>query len=308
MTSRAQDWTTIAPGPHDIRLVVADMDGTLLDGDGRIPDDFWPLLDDLKARGIEFVPASGRQLATLRAMFEFDDSNRSDESGESGESTLESADESGRAMSFVAENGNVVVADGGIVDVHGVGWDLTRDLIDIVDRAVESGSHDIGLVVCGLRTAYVQRKDRPFVDECSKYYKALEVVDDLHEVLGTPGETVLKLAIFDFDAAEPMASDLLGGVARTHAVVVSGAHWVDIMDPDTNKRQGVVSLRRHFGVSAAQTAVFGDYLNDLEMLEAGEWSFAMANAHDDLKAVARYIAPANTDHGVIRVVRRLIGG
>lgn len=289
----AQDWTTITAGPHDIRLVVADMDGTLLDGDSRIPDDFWPLLDDLKARGVEFVPASGRQLATLKSMFESDG--------------LEETGGSGGAMSFVAENGNVVVADGEIVDVHGVGWDLTRDLIDIVDRAVESGSHDIGLVVCGLKTAYIQRKDKPFVDECAKYYKAMRVVDDLHEILGTPGETVLKLAIFDFGDAEGMASDLLGDVARTHAVVVSGAHWVDIMDPATNKRQGVVALQRHFGVTAAQTAVFGDYLNDLEMLEAGEWSFAMANAHDDLKAAALYLAPANTDHGVIRAVHRLIG-
>lgn len=284
----AKDWTVIPQGPHDIRLVVADMDGTLLDGASRIPDDFWPLLADLKARGVEFVPASGRQLATLQSMFE-----------------TEAAD--GKAMSFVAENGNVVVADGEIVDVHGVGWDLTRELIDIVDRAVEAGSHDIGLVVCGLKSAYIQRTDQPFVDECAKYYKAMRIVDDLHDVLGTPGETVLKLAIFDFGDAESMAADLLGGVARTHAVVVSGAHWVDIMDPATNKRQGVVALQRHLGVTPSQTAVFGDYLNDLEMLQAGDWSFAMANAHDDLKAAARWIAPANTEHGVIKAVRRLIG-
>ena len=37
------------------------------------------------------------------------------------------------------------------------------------------------------------------------------------------------------------------------------------------------------GVTPAQTAVFGDYLNDLLMLEAGDWSFAMGNAHPDLR-------------------------
>ncbi len=52
--------------------------------------------------------------------------------------------------------------------------------------------------------------------------------------------------------------------------------------------------------------MFGDYLNDLQMLDAGEWSFAMANAHPDLKRAARYIAPANTEHGVLQVVRRLV--
>ncbi|KAB7789899.1 Cof-type HAD-IIB family hydrolase [Bifidobacterium leontopitheci] len=283
----AVDWTAITPGPHDIRLIVADMDGTLLDGDSRIPDGFWPLLGELQARGVEFVPASGRQLATLQTMF--------------------SHEQAAGVSSFVAENGNVVMADGDIVDVHGVGWDLTRDVIDMVDQAVASGRHDIGLVVCGLKTAYIQRADKPFVDECSKYYQALRIVDDLHDVLGTPGETVLKLAIFDFGAAEPMADELLSDIARTWAVVVSGAHWVDIMDPATNKRQGVVALQRSLGVTPAQTAVFGDYLNDLEMFDAGEWSFAMANAHPDLKQAAHYVAPANTEHGVLTVVRRLLG-
>ena len=65
----ANDWTAICDKPRDIRLIVADMDGTLLDGDSNIPDDFWPLLDELHAKGVEFVPASGRQLATLRSMF-----------------------------------------------------------------------------------------------------------------------------------------------------------------------------------------------------------------------------------------------
>ena len=45
----ANDWTAICDKPHDIRLIVADMDGTLLDGDSNIPDDFWPLLDELHA-------------------------------------------------------------------------------------------------------------------------------------------------------------------------------------------------------------------------------------------------------------------
>ena len=32
-----------------IKLIAIDMDGTLLDGDSNIPDDFWPLLDELRA-------------------------------------------------------------------------------------------------------------------------------------------------------------------------------------------------------------------------------------------------------------------
>ena len=44
----AADWTTIDQ-PQDIRLVVADMDGTLLDEHGRIPEGFWDMLARLRA-------------------------------------------------------------------------------------------------------------------------------------------------------------------------------------------------------------------------------------------------------------------
>lgn len=73
-------------------------------------------------------------------------------------------------------------------------------------------------------------------------------------------------------------------------MVVSGKLWVDIMNIETDKKQGVEALQRVLGVTSAQTAVFGDYLNDLLMLEAGDWSFAMGNAHPDLKAAARHRA------------------
>ncbi|WP_347037941.1 HAD family hydrolase [Glutamicibacter halophytocola] len=59
---------TIDPNAQ-IKLVAVDMDGTFLDGDGQIPDQAWGVIDQLARRGIKFVPASGRQFATLREQF-----------------------------------------------------------------------------------------------------------------------------------------------------------------------------------------------------------------------------------------------
>ena len=295
----AADWTAISH-PQDIRLVVADMDGTLLDGRSEIPDGFWPMLARLKSQGIEFVPASGRQYATLRNMF----ADKAAEILGGGE------------LSYIAENGNVVALDGKVVEVHGIDLDVTRHVIDLIDAAAASGSN-VGLVVCGLKSAYVQRADKPFLDEVRKYYAALSIVDDLHEVLDfaqepsayTPdgdAEIVLKLAILDLDGSERFTNEKLTHLRADYQVVVSGKLWVDIMNIETDKKQGVEALQRVLGVTSAQTAVFGDYLNDLLMLEAGDWSFAMGNAHPDLKAAARYMAPSNVDHGVLKVVDRLV--
>ncbi len=74
----------------DIRLIACDMDGTLLDDDDAIHDDFWPLIDALHERGVVFCPASGRQYYNLLERFE------------------PIADE----VVFIAENGTYVVRGG----------------------------------------------------------------------------------------------------------------------------------------------------------------------------------------------------
>ena len=91
------------------------------------------MLARLKRRGVEFVPASGRQYATLRNMF----ADKAAEILDGGE------------LSYIAENGNVVALDGKVVEVHGVDLDVTRHVIDLVDDAAASGEHNVGLVVCG---------------------------------------------------------------------------------------------------------------------------------------------------------------
>ena len=277
----AHDWESIPRGSADLRLVVTDMDGTLLDADGRVPASFWPMLRTMRERGIVVVPASGRQYATLLAMF--------------GDRNPHGA--------YIAENGNLVVADGRTVSVTGMdAADVVR-MVTAVDDAFRSGLRDVAAVVCHPDCAYVSRGEPKVIREASRYYARLEVVPDLRNVDGP----VIKVAVLDFDDAQETAEGILGVFAGSHQVVVSGRHWVDVMDHGTDKRRGVMALRDAMGIGAEQTAVFGDYLNDLEMLSAGYWSFAMANAHEDLVRAARFTAPSNADNGVVRVLGRLLG-
>jgi hydroxymethylpyrimidine pyrophosphatase-like HAD family hydrolase len=53
--------------------------------------------------------------------------------------------------------------------------------------------------------------------------------------------------------------------------------------------------------------VFGDFLNDLEMMGAADYSFAMDNAHPLLRERARYIAPPNSENGVVRTISSVLG-
>ncbi|MEU6064085.1 MULTISPECIES: Cof-type HAD-IIB family hydrolase [Streptomyces] len=266
--------------PADIRLVVTDMDGTLLDDAKRIPEGLWPMLAELRRRGVLFSPASGRQYATLARQF------------------ADVAD----GMVFIAENGTYVVRDGLELSSDPLAPAVAAGLARAVRRLVADGV-DVGAVVCGKRSAYVERTDEPFLAEVRKYYVEHRVVEDVTTV----DDDVIKVALFDFGQAERTTAPALSAFADTHQVVVSGEHWVDVMNRTANKGTALRGLQRELGITPAQTMVFGDYLNDLEMLDAAEWSFAMANAHPAVVARARHLAPSNNDNGVLRTIAEVLG-
>ncbi|MEI5672906.1 MULTISPECIES: Cof-type HAD-IIB family hydrolase [unclassified Nocardioides] len=262
----------------DLRLVVVDMDGTLLDERGEVPDALWPLLDRLREREIVFAPASGRQYATLVRTFQ----------------------RAGRDLTYIAENGSYVVRDGAEVDSVVLERDFVLDAIALLRELARDG-HDLGVVLCGKRSAYVERSDEAFLAHVRPYYAALETVDDVLAV----DDDVVKIAVFAFAGAERVAT-ALARFRADHQVVVSGEHWTDLMAAHANKGVAVERLQRELGVTRAQTAAFGDYLNDLEMLDAADLSFAMANAHPDVLARARYVAPSHREQGVITTLTALL--
>lgn len=263
----------------DIRLIVTDMDGTLLDDAKRIPDGLWPVLAELRRRDVLFCPASGRQYATLEKEF----------------------GDTGQGMVFIAENGTYVVRDGVELSSDPLDPSVAARIVSTTRRLAADGV-DVGAVVCGKRSAYVERTDQPFLAEVRQYYTRLRLVADASAV----DDEILKVALFDFGPVELTTAPAMKPFASTHQVVVSGRHWVDIMNVTANKGTAVRSLQRDLGITPAQTMVFGDYLNDLEMLDTAEWSFAMANAHPDIIGRARHLAPSNNDNGVLDTITRLL--
>ena len=267
------------PDARDLRLAVVDMDGTLLDPDGEVPATLWPLLGELRERGVLLVPASGRQYATLARTFA---------------GALE-------GMPVIAENGTYVVRDG--AELASVTLDRAT-VVEVVGalRAL-AATRDVGVVLCGKRSAYVERTDPAFLAEARRYYAELAEVDDLL----APQDDVLKIAVYDFGDAESGTAPALARFRPEQQVVVSGRHWVDVMAAAANKGAAVRRLQAALGIAPAQTAAFGDYLNDLEMLDAADLSFAMAGAHPRVRERARFTAPSNAEHGVVTTLARLVG-
>ncbi|MFD7375896.1 HAD family hydrolase [Streptomyces mirabilis] len=106
------------------------------------------------------------------------------------------------------------------------------------------------------------------------------------------------------DELAAVAAKVAGGLV---GVTVAGAGIVEILPLGLSKATGLSLAARRLGVKAADTIAFGDMPNDIPMFAWAAHSVAMANAHDELKAVADEVTSSNEEDGIAVVLERMLG-
>jgi len=259
----------------NVRLVVSDMDGTLLNSRHELDPDFYNVYRKLKSKGIIFAAASGRQYHNIRNVF----------------SPIRSE------IYFISENGGYVVHQEKDLHVQEMEPALTYSLIE--DAKTIEGTFTI---LCGKKKAYIEDSTSFFVEHLRRYYDEYEIVEDL---LRVTDDQFLKIAICDTSGAEKNAFNLFRTKIEHLQVKVSGDIWLDISHKLANKGVALKKVQKLLSITPDETVVFGDYLNDLEMMEQAYYSFAMENAHPEVKKVSRYVARSNDEAGVLEILRKI---
>lgn len=258
-----------------IKLIATDMDGTLLNEKGEINPEFYEVYEELLKKDIIFAAASGRQYFNLEKKFETIKDN----------------------MIFIAENGTFVVYKGKELLVNKLDRDLALKLIDI-GRKIDNSY----VILCGKKAAYIENRDERLIKETEKYYERYEIVQDVTKVQ----DEILKVTICDFSGSEENSYKYFKDFYELAQVTVSGQIWLDITANNVNKGVSMRKIQKALNIGYDETMVFGDYLNDLELMESGYYSYAMENAHEDLKKVSRFIAKKNTENGVVEAIKEVV--
>ena len=258
-----------------IKLIATDMDGTLLNEKGEINKEFIEVFNKLKEKNIIFCAASGRQYYNL----------------------LEKFNETKEDMLFIAENGSYVGYKGEEVFSKTLSLDLAKEFLEVT-RGIEEAYP----VYCGKRCAYIENDDKRLIKEIEKYYAEYQIVDDLSKI----DDEILKFTICDFISSEKNSFKYFKKYMDVAKVTVSGEIWLDICNKEVNKGVAIQKVQEKFNITKEETMVFGDYLNDVELLQSAGYSFAMENAHEDLKKIAKYRAKSNVENGVLEAIKEYV--
>lgn len=259
-----------------IKLVLTDMDGTLLDSRKKMPDKTIETIRALQSRGARFAVASGREYSDLRAFFS------------------ELAEE----IIFVANNGTLI-CDGSLkIYEDAFSRDAALSMFDklrllpntaVVLRTKEYNYWDAAATTNPNTVSFV-----------SRYFPDIRIANPL-ELIQT--EPILEFLLYCEKGTKEALRNMNHLLEDVQLVPSQGGHWIDIYHPSAGKGAAVKILQNRLGITKAECMCFGDYWNDADMIRYSGESYAMENALPEIRAMAKHIAPHNDAGGVITVLR-----
>ena len=267
--------------PHNtVRLVVSDVDGTLVTSDKRLTEATRAAVRRLGEHGIGFTVTSSRPpfgIASLIADLDL-------------------------KLPIGAYNGGAIVRpDLSEIESHAVDAQVARDA---VDRLTAAG---IAVWVFANGRWLLRDPDGDYVDhERRTIATEPTVVDDFGEDVAQAGKIVGVST--DADRLAAAEAELAEAFAGRASVARSQAYYLDITPAGLDKGTFLASLARLTGIPTSAMAVFGDRENDIPMLKAGGLSIAMGNGSPAAKAAAQHVTESNEDDGVAAAIDRIILG
>lgn len=262
-----------------IKLIATDVDGTIIpEGTHELSKDTEKTIEALIEKGIKIVVASGRSYESIMRLFK----NYKDD------------------LIFVSNNGACVTQN----DETLVSCEIDRETVEKIIEYVRSVP-DSNIMVTTQNCSYTESKNDEFINWIINGYGIdLCRVDDVLNEVKSP---VVKIAMFLYDVdAGYAAKEAQKHFGDSLAIMGAGEHWVDFIRNDVDKGNAVSQIQKQLGISPAQTATFGDNLNDMGLMKCADYGYSVANAREELKAAAAYVLE-DTEDAVIRKMRELGG-
>lgn len=261
-----------------IRLVLSDVDGTLVPNDKVLTQRSIEAVKQLREAGIIFALTSARPPRGL-AMFV---------------KPLE------LTTPLAGFNGGLVTdTDFNTIEEKTIDDNLSAPIVELL------GAHGLSVWVYQGADWYVLDEDSSHVEHEAQVCQCDPEVIERFEGVET-GVTKIVGVSDDADACAAAIADLHARFGEQVLATRSQNYFVDVTNPDANKGSVVKFLSSRFEVPTSQIATIGDMPNDVLMFAHSGLSIAMGNASDQVQRAARRVTTTNEDEGFANAVQQLI--
>ncbi len=275
------------------RLVAVDVDGTLLDGRGRIPAENLEALAEVARRGVHIAVVTGRSYPfALQAVEALPD-----------------------PLTLVVYNGAVArVRRGRTLAVRHLDRTVARRLLEATrpwrtSTLMQFDREGIGQTMVD-RLSWDQPNRRGYY---ARIRHLVHQVPDLETALDTdaPVQVAFNGPALEMDALV----GALGGLDTGGAVAVSVTAYpardftlVDVNAAGATKGQALADIARHLGVERSEVFAIGDNHNDIDMLQWAGTGIVMGNAEPALLGLGLPITAPNDEAGLAKALRQHVLG
>ena len=266
-------------GQRDIRLLLADVDGTLVTRDKMLTEATKAAAAELVDAGLVLAITSGRPP---------------------------------RGMSMLIEPLNL---QGPIAGFNG-GVFVNPDLSVIESHAIDvaTARHTLQLMLDHHLDAWIYTADDWFIRDKNAPHVARETSTVRFEakVVASFGDEHLARAVKIVGVSDDLklVADCEKVTQRTLSKTASAArsqpYYLDVTHPKANKGTVVTTLSKFFDIRPDQIATIGDMPNDVFMFRKSGFSIAMGNASDEVKSQASAVTDTNENEGFAEAVRKFV--
>lgn len=260
------------------KLIVTDMDGTLLNEDNKIEDRVKKSIEYAKEKGIKIILASGREYNSI----------------------LPYAKELGATDMLITMNGAMVTdIQGNIIFEEVIDNDVCEN---IVQMAMEN---DIFPILFIDNNLYANREEDRL--ELFKHYTTspIHIFKDLKKL--SQEKPISKfILIDDIEKIKVFQQILKKKFGEKINIDRSKPEALEIYSKKTNKGLMVQKVADYYGIKKEEIIAIGDGENDISMISYAGMGVAMENALEELKKEAQFVTKDNSNNGVGYAIEKLI--
>lgn len=262
----------------DIKLVVFDLDGTLLTKEEVLPDNFYDELKNFNEHGVKIAIASARPVPDAFKIFY---------NGVDG-------------LLVSCEDGNAFFEGNKLLKINYINPEAVSKVKEYV-----KGRKDIAVMSSSLTKHYISEEDyQKFVAVGLEHYvpegpRKLDPEDKIIKInVACAGGVSQALEVMD---------TLLKDVQKEYEVHETGRGTIGIGTKGTSKAYAIKFFCEYYGISSDEVVVLGDSETDVQMFRVAKYSFAMKNALDAVKRQATFVTKEdNANGGAIKAVKEFL--